>query len=240
MRALIIDDEPLPAKHLQEMIQKNCFEITSTTVFTRASEALEHVKTEVYDLLFLDVEMPELNGFDFIEHANLPHHTIVIFITAYSHYAFEAFKANAVHYILKPVMTEELIKSVRKATLVLNADKKTIEKEVVKYTETLSIYDGEDYLILDVANIIRMEADGSYTKIISKTHAPILASKRMGHYEEKLDPSKFFRCHNSHLINLKELSRLSKGKSGYITLLNNEVIPVSGSKKEQLNQLLGL
>lgn len=85
-----------------------------------------------------------------------------------------------------------------------------------------------------------MEAEGSYTRIISLKHAPILTSKRLGYFEEKASAQRFFRCHHSHLISLEHINQLSKGKSGYVILTNDDTVPVSKAKKEDLHQLLGI
>lgn len=119
MKALIVDDEPMPAKHLQNLVEKHCSEITQTRVLNSPIEALEHLKEHHFDLLFLDVEMPELTGFELLEEANLTPSTQVIFTTAYSQYAVEAFQSKEVHYMLKIVSKDELVAAVRKATQML-------------------------------------------------------------------------------------------------------------------------
>lgn len=203
---------------------------------------MELIKEDDFTLIFLDVEMPGMTGFEFLQNAMLPQSTEVIFTTAYSNYAIEAFKANATHYILKPIVTDELINAVRKAMHNQQLKGSTPPPALVAPSNSLTVYVGEEYIILACENIIRLEADGSYTNIYSTSHPPILASKRMGHYEGKLNPDSFFRCHNSHLINLKHISKVGKnrGSSSYITLTNNDVVPVSSSKKEQLTRLLDL
>lgn len=234
MKALIVDDEPMPGKLLQEMIKKHCFEINSTTLITSPQEALKHLQEEAYDILFLDVEMPGMNAFELLDQLQLPSHTVVIFVTAYSSYAVEAFKANAAYYVLKPVVQEELIKSVRKATSYLTKANGEQQQQ-----EKLSIFDGDEYLIINVNEIVRLQADGSYTKIVTdkKEH---LSSKRLGFYEDKLSQANFYRCHNSHIINLKSLSKISKGKTPFLTLQNGDAIPLSPKKKSELIKLVGL
>lgn len=239
MKALIIDDEPMPAKHLATLIKQHCFEIDTVKALYSASEAIEHLKTHDYDLLFLDVEMPELSGFQFLEHVSLPRHTQIIFITAYSKYAVQAFEVNATHYILKPVQEPELVNAVRKAGKNLLSERSK-ETNVHTGQQHISVYDGEDYIILNEQDITRLEASGGYTKVITQTKGSLLTSKRLGYYFDKLSPQLFFRCHHSHVINLRQISKVSKGKSGYVTLLNQEVIPVSTSRKMALNELLNL
>lgn len=234
MRALIIDDEPMPAKLLQDLVRKHCFEIRETEVITVASHALEHLKTNSYDLIFLDVKMPEINGFQFLDHAQLSVDTAVIFTTAFADFAVDAFKVNATDYLMKPYQEDDLIRAVRK----VSEKQRSLDKPDRK--GTISIYDGEQYLIIKEEDIIRLEADGSYTKIITVSHGAQMASKRLGQFESQLNPDEFFRCHHSHMINLQQISKVSKGKSGYITLMNKEEVPVSQARKEVLHQLLHL
>ena len=234
MKALIIDDEPMPAKHLREMIKQYCFEIEEVNIMHYPKQAIQHLKENEYDLLFLDVEMPEMSGIEFLKTVELPTKTAVIFTTAYSEYAVDAFKANATHYIMKPVEEGELIKAVRKALL-----KKQGESSQVSSEGTITVYDGEDYLVVKEKDVIHLEADGSYTKFILKNRA-ILASKRMGYYQEKIKGNNFLRCHNSHIVNVQEINRISKGKGGYLIMSNGDTVPISASKKEHVEKILGL
>tara|TARA_B100000965_G_scaffold383474_1_gene382745 strand:- start:98 stop:808 length:711 start_codon:yes stop_codon:yes gene_type:complete len=236
MKALIIDDEPMPSKHLQEMIKKHCFEINETDLVHSAHDGLDILKETHYDILFLDVEMPQMDGFDFLKKANLSASTIIIFTTAYSDYAIDAFNANATHYILKPVQETDLIKAIRKASYHLSQNKKTVNHD--KH-HTISVYDGDEYEIIKSENVIWIQADGSYTKIGLKDKE-LMSSKRLGYYEEKLHQAGFYRCHNSYLVNLSCIDKLGKGKSGYLVLNNGKVVPISNSKKKELEAELGL
>ncbi len=234
MKAIILDDEPMPAKQLDQLIKKYCFEIKETKLFNVASKAIEHLKDNAYDILFLDVEMPEMDGFQFLEKAEIPLHTKVIFTTAYSEYAIDAFKANALHYLLKPIVKEDLISAVRKASdSIMTATEKAPETKGL-----IAIYDGENYLLIKVEEIIRFEADGSYTVVFLKDGRKLLSSKRLGRYEAQLDRENFVRCHNSHLVNINYIEKINKGRTGFLTLKNQEIIPVSVSKKDEVGRFL--
>lgn len=235
MKAIIIDDEPMASNHLLQMVLKHCFEISTTKVYNVASKALEHLKTNTYDILFLDIEMPGMNGFEFLTHAGLSNNTCVIFTTAYSQYAVEAFKANASHYLLKPIMENDLINAVRRVCK-QKIDHNTREKDSI---DALHIFDGDSYIILDKSDIVRLEADGSYTRIITRNDEVVLSSKRLSYYEDLLNLNQFFRCHKSHLICLKEITNIDKGRGGFINLKNKESIPVSQLKKDELKKMLG-
>lgn len=236
MKALVIDDEVLPGKFLQALILKHCFEVTSVEVFTSAMKAIEHLQDHSYDLLFLDVEMPEMNSFDFLKRALLPKKTQLIFVTAHSHYAIDAFKVEAVHYLLKPVDPNELMLAVRRANRNWDAREEGAQGNS---TQRLSIYDGDKYIIVDKQDIIRMEADGSYTKIVLEGNENIFASRRLGYYEKKLQHEVFFRCHHSHVVNIEKIHSIERGKASFVLLKNEEEIPLSSSKRDSLKTLLG-
>lgn len=233
MTALIVDDEHLPAKLLHELIKRCCFEIKQVDLVFSPFDALELLERNEYDLLFLDVEMPGLNGVELLKKSGPLQHTQIIFTTAYKDYAFDAFQANAVHYIVKPVEEEALIKAIRKATAKLL---ETNYKESQDST-TLSILEGEEYVLVNKKDVLRLEASGSYTKVVlqDKKH---LTSSRLGAFEKKLDSEVFLRCHHSHIVNSKHVKKISKGTPGYLILTNEEVIPISKSKRSILNQIL--
>lgn len=231
MRALIIDDEPMPAKHLREMIKQYCFEIDTVNIIQSPLEALDHLQVNEYDIVFLDVEMPEMNGVDFLQKVNLPRATSVIFSTAYSEYAIDAFKANATHYIMKPVEEAELVLALRKVVEKRSRPKVT--------PETISVFDGKEYSILNQKDILYLKADGSYTKFVLHDQE-VLASKRLGFFEEKLNDKQFVRCHNSYVVNILNIDKLGKQKSPYIIMKNGETLPVSASKRGELESRLGL
>ncbi len=232
MKALIVDDEPLPAKLLDELVKKHCFEITSTEVLNSPTKAIERLKEEHFDVIFLDVEMPKMDAFQFLNSAKLANDTVVIFTTAYSEYAVDAFKANASYYILKPVDKEELITAVRKANVQLRNSFKSNST-----IEHLSIFEGDEYQLIKIKDIIRIEGDGSYSKVITKSK-DYLSSKRIGFFTSKISNENFFRCHNSHIVNTNRIKKIGKGKSTYIVMENEDTVPVSPSKKPILMKLL--
>jgi len=235
MKALILDDQPLTGKYLCSMIEEHCFEIQSLRFISSPLEALEHLTEHQYDLIFLDVEMPLLNGLEFLERADLPRHTQVIFTTGYRKYAVEAFQLNAVHYILKPVSQEDLIQAVRKASLALSQSLKSSPA----LPQNLTVFHGNEYHVVPIAKLICLEADGSYTRLELEDFS-LIASKGLSHYTQLLEPYGFFRCHKSHLINLKKVSKFSKGKPGFVTMEHQKVIPVVASKGGELQKKLSL
>ncbi|MBL4707345.1 MAG: response regulator transcription factor, partial [Flavobacteriales bacterium] len=179
-------------------------------------------------------EMPEMDGITFLKHVQLPPSTSVIFTTAYSEYALDAFKANATHYIMKPVEQEELVLAVRKSMI---KSKKKVRSS--SSMSTLTVFDGDEYLIVNTEDIVSLEADGSYTKFTLK-NKKILASKRIGYYEERLPEDLFLRCHNSHIVNLNQIGKLGKNKSNYLVMKNGDTVPISTTKKASIQKILGI
>lgn len=236
MRALIIDDEPMPAKRLASMVAKHCFEIKSTEICSSPSKALSRLKEVEFDLIFLDIEMPQMNGFEFLEQAMLPKKTQLVITTAYQQYAIEAFNADALHYLVKPVKEADLVKAIRKVV--------AQQANTGNYTELnkrgiITLYEDNEYHIIREEDIIRLEADGTYTKFILQDKN-YLSSSRIGVYEEKLSKELFFRVHKSHIINLREIEKLGRGRKSYVVLSNEDVVPISQTKQESLEQAMGI
>lgn len=230
MKAIIIDDEPMPAKHLKKLAEQHCFEISSIRIENSPIKALEILKEEYFDIIFLDVEMPELNGFELLQEANLSSRSKVIFTTAYSQYAIKAFETDAVSYLLKMISKDELILAVRRVL------KSRLKQRSSPDYKVVSVYYNDEYNLLNENEIIRLEAKKGYTFFITESKK-ILSSKGIGFYEKKLDNISFYRCHNSHIVNINKIKKISKGKSGYIELSNKDVVPIATSKREALNEI---
>jgi len=240
MKALIVDDEPMAAKYLQTLVEQHCFEITSTHLIFSPIDALAHLKEVAYDIVFLDVEMPELDGVALLEKAQLPVATQVIFTTAHSSYAIDAFKANATHYLLKPINKEELTMAMRKAMRLMNLNKPLPNENTPQNDNgVISIFHEEEHHIIKISDILRFEADGSYTKIVLEK-TKYYSSKGIGYFEKKVEGTSFYRCHNSHLLNLQKVVRMGKGKGSYAVLNNNDTVPISTTKKEEFEKRMGL
>jgi len=224
----------MPAMHLNELIQLNCFEIESTTIVNQTNQALNQLGSKEYDIVFLDIEMPGMNGFQLLEKVNLRANCSLVIVTAFENYALNSFKHDALAYLLKPVDENELIKSVRKAHqfhLKGASSSSTSDKK-------LKIYDKDEYHLVPIENVIRLEADGNYTKIVIRDNETLLSTQRIGHYEAELAQHKFFRIHRSHLINLSALLKVGKKSEGYLELNNGTVLPLSTNKRRILLKMI--
>jgi len=235
---MIIDDEQHCIDSVQELLlpykKQYAIVATATTVDGAFTAANKHNP----DLVFLDVQIGDKTGFDYLEKFG----TItfdVIFTTAFDHYAVKAFKFSALDYLLKPIDPTDFDRTLKKFeaksvhfmhqkinVLLHNLKNQNSVKKITVPTT-------EGYNFLDVDEILRCEADKNYTHIHLKNGKKITVSKTLKSFENLLEEDCFFRVHNSHLINLKEVKKYIKGKGGYVVMTNNCSIEVSTRRKEQ-------
>jgi two-component system LytT family response regulator len=207
-----------------------------------AQAALAALRQQQPDLLFLDIEMPRLNGFDLL--AQLGAATCkVIFTTAYDQYAVRAFKFNALDYLLKPIDREELIKAVDRAAQASAPSPERVQAVRLlreqPMPDRIALPVGQELLFVEVADILYCESDGSYVSVfVQGASKPILLSKSLRELEELLNNPQFFRSHNSYLINLRHISRIVRSDGGEIILRNGASVPVARAKKQELLGLI--
>lgn len=230
MRALIIDDESMPAKYLASLLKRNFPEFSEIKVALGSENGKIELEQSFYDVLFLDVEMPIMTGFELIEAVVIPSNTKIIFTTAYKNYALDAYRVNAIDYLVKPISELDLFKAIKK-----------VGGNVAKQNDSqvISFYSNNEHVILDENEVIRLEADGSYTKVITEK-TTILSCKNLKQSSLRINNKKFYRCHNSHIVNVSKIDRISKGKGGYILLKNKDIVPLSKSKFDGLSELIGI
>ena len=247
IQALIIDDE-LKARNILDHYVKNFIpEITEVRQADSVDAALEILTQFKPNIVFLDVEMPHKNGFDFLLAIQDPSFD-VIFTTAYNQYAIQAIRFSALYYLLKPVDPDEL-----KAAVVRYMEKKesasekkelfnnlvqNIEKKDVKDFR-IAVPSNEGVFFFMIDEILRLEADRSYTHIHLVNKRPFIASKTLKHFEEMLDEFKFIRTHKSHLVNPRHITRVSNDHE-FVLLTDGAKVEVSRRKKEEVLQQLNL
>ncbi len=234
MKALIIDDENLAALHLRELIKLNCDEVSEVSILNEASEVIEKFSSLDIDLLFLDMEMPVMSGFELLSKLDLKDNCQVIVVTAYDNYALEAYKNEAIAYLVKPVQADELKKVVSKAAQLNNdLNEKLNQGLITSNSKRLKVYDNEEYNLLDINSLVRLEANGNYTHLHTEDDSYV-STIRLGTYESQLADLGFFRIHRSHLINLNYLKKIGKASDACITLQNNVTLPISSIKRNEL------
>ncbi len=241
MKAIIIDDESKARNLLKILIQENCPKITEIFEAGDLLSGVEIIKEETPNIVFLDIEMPEHSGLEilnFIEKDVLNFE--IIFTTAYSEYAIQAFQLSAIDYLLKPVRPSQIKEAVDKAIQLIGKSQINTRLEELKNSLSTSnfnkiglpVSDGIKFVSFE--DIILMEADGMYTKISTKTENEILISKPLKHFVDLLkNIPTFYKPHRSFLINLKYITQYVKSDGGYIVMDNGKGVSISKEKKEE-------
>jgi two-component system, LytTR family, response regulator len=244
IKALIIDDNKFNRSVLSVYLQEYCPEIEIIGESKSFEEAEKDIKVLRPQLLFLDIDLGNKTAFDLIK--KFPSEQFkIIFVTAHDYYAVKGFKANAVDFILKPVDVDELISAVGKVKKqIMQSDYiellKKSEHVNVKNTDfKIAVSTLNGILPISAQQIIRLEADGKYTKLILTDNINVTSSKNLKLFEEILPENLFFRCHHSHIMNLKHMKIVDKSLE-FVKMTNNEQIPVAQRKKNDFLQILNL
>ena len=246
INALIIDDEQHCIDALVADLTKNCPNVKILGTCNSAKEGILSIKRLKPQLVFLDVEMPWMNGFEMLE--VLPQIDFsIIFTTAYDKFAARAFRISAIDYLLKPVDAADLVAAVNKVEEKLVKDLgitnienllHNINKPVQEQKIALPSSDG--YAFAHVDSILYCAAEGAYTKVVLKDKMPLLISRTLGDIEEMLPSEIFLRIHHSTIVNLKAITYYSRTDGGYVVISTKEKLTVSKARKDALLQHLGL
>ena len=247
IKALIVDDEPRARNILKHYLVNFIPEITEIKEAGSADEALALLQEYEPGIIFLDVEMPFKNGFDFLVELKNPVFD-VIFTTAYNQYAIQAIRFSALDYLLKPVDPDELKAAVQrhlekkesaqqKKELFDNLTQNIGKKEVKDFK--IAVPSSEGVYFFKVEDVLRLEADRSYTHIHLVNRKPFIASKTLKHFEDMLEEFGFIRTHKSHLVNGKHITRISNDNE-FVLLTDGSKVEISRRKKEEVQQQLNL
>lgn len=241
LKAVIIDDEIESIRALQIELNKYCPQVQVVYTFTSAQEAIINLKEAKIDLLFLDIELGEMTGFDLLESIGVCPFDI-IFETAYDDFAIRAFEVAAMGYLLKPFNKEQLISAVNRVekkrfspqpayqVLLENLRNTNNEKLIVPTEDALEV--------IYIHDIIYLQSENNYTRIFLQDSGEFLSSKTLKKFEALLVPAGFFRCHHSYLINLKQVRRFMKGINERLIMSNKHEVYVSRSKRNELLKVL--
>jgi two-component system LytT family response regulator len=243
IKAILIDDEPLARSIVSEYLQT----YSQISVVAECNDGFEGVKAIAQhkpDLIFLDIQMPKINGFEMLELIESP--PAVIFTTAFDEFAIKAFELHAIDYLLKPFSKERFDKAISKWMSNRNSEGKNTSAllESVAQPEErqrIVVKKGANIVILPVNTIYYIEAFDDYVKIHTKDGF-FLKKKTMSHYETTLSASQFVRVHRSYLLNLQELTKIEPmEKDNHMALLKSGArIPLSQSGYVKLKEVLGI
>lgn len=238
LKAIIIDDEYSAIESLKWELDTYCKEINIIDSFTNPIEAISAVNYLKPDLVFLDIEMPEMDGFQLLSELNYKKFALII-TTAYNHYAIQAIKENAVDYLLKPIDTDELKKAVQraKARIVEPGQWETLLKSLVQepdHIEKVPLALADKIIMVDKNDIVYCSSDGNYTHVFLNDGREYLLSKTIKVVEGLLDGGQFIRIHKKYMVNSNHIKEYTRGDGGYVVLNNDKVLPVSRMHKENL------
>lgn len=237
IRAIVVDDEPAAINSLTWELHKFADTIKIIDTFTSANGALSGINYLKPDCVFLDIEMPEMNGFELLQKLEYRDFAIII-TTAYNQYAIKAIKESALDYLLKPVDGDD-IKDIISKLERLNPFN-NFQKQFQKTLDTLSNARPKQMiqfpvngkiLFIKIDDIIYCESDGNYTKIFLESAKNIYVSKKLKDIEQMLPKSKFFRTHNSFIVHILKIVEFIRGES-HVALTNGKKVPVSRAKKD--------
>ncbi len=245
MKTIIIDDEPHCVGYLHVLLQQHCPGVEVIATASNGQEGLAIIRQFSPDLVFLDVEMPVMNGFRMLEElVDIPFQ--VVFTTAYDRYALRAFKFSALDYLLKPIDPQELKNAVNRSLKAhpIDSQQLTLLKSHIYQKEStlsnkIAIPNLEGFTFLNLADIITCEAESNYTKFHLTDGKSLLVSRTLGDVEETLEGKGFFRIHKQFLINLDHIVKYVKGDGGYVVMSNNQTVSIARSRRDDFVLLFG-
>jgi two-component system, LytTR family, response regulator len=240
IRAIIVDDEPYCCEVLAALLGDCCPDVKIVAVCHNGLDGLSSIRQNVPDLVFLDVEMPKMNGFEMLE--QLPSVNFhLIFTTSYDKYALKAFRFSAIDYLLKPIDQEELQKAMEK---VLHQSQSPLPQQLeilmrkihhpTASINKIALPTMEGLQMIPIDLIISCESDDNYTILKLKDKRKIIVSCTLKEIEEILEDHSFIRVHRSYMVNLNEIEKYLKGEGGYLVMTDGSTIDVSRTRKETL------
>jgi two-component system, LytTR family, response regulator len=243
IRAVIIDDEKNALEVLEMQLHQFCKEVQVLATCNGGKEGIRAIKEWQPDIVFLDIEMPHINGFDVLEQTKNLNYK-VIFTTAYDQFAIKAFKFSAIDYLLKPIDIVDLqnaVNKVQKENQNYNLEDK-LKSLVEQYypqknRQKVALPVGNMLEFFDVDEIIRVESDSNYSHIYLANQKKITLSKTLKDVEENIKGEPFFRVHQSHLINTNHVEKAVKGENAYVVMKDGTTITVSRNRKEEFFEL---
>src|SRR3954469_1675043 len=245
IKAIVIDDEQHCIDALLSDLSKSCGNVEVIAKCLSAKEGILSIKKHKPQLIFLDVEMPWMNGFEMLE--MLDHIDFcIIFTTAYDKFAARAFRISAVDYLLKPIDASDLKAAVRKAEEKILSSAGTVNIQNLLHNikqpsqqQKIALPNRDGYEFAQVNSILYCGAEGAYTKVVFNDKHSLLISRTLGDIEEMLPHEIFIRIHHSTIVNISAVTRYSRTDGGYVVMSTNEKFMISKARKEFLLQKLG-
>lgn len=239
LKTIIIDDEPDCVNLLAMELSIHCPQILIAARCTDSTEGLAAILQHEPDLVFLDIEMPRMNGFQLLEKISEINFSL-IFVTAYDKFAIKAFRFSALDYLLKPIDSGEMIQAVNKVIKKARLDSRQFNLLKEHYqahrtlTNRIALPHQNGMTFAEINQILYCEADNNYTKILLADGTVHLISKTLREAQDMLEDRGFVRVHRQYLVNLDQIKKYVRGEGCYLVMNNNQTIPISRNQKEKL------
>ena len=244
IKAILIDDELNSLQNLQQKLAEFCPNILVVANAQKPEDAILLINHHKPDVIFLDIEMPKMNGFRMLEELKELDFEI-IFTTAYNHYAVEAIRVAAFDYLLKPIAIKDLQQAVQRLNKVFNPQ--TRERLVVlkssigdkkSQEDKIAISTTEGLEFIPIKSILHIESNSNYSKIYFRDNRTLTVTKLLKDFEDMLVPYHFYRVHNSHLINLNYIQKYLRSNGGRVIMQDGTEIEVARRKKEEFLKMI--
>jgi len=245
MKAIIVDDEDANRENLQQLLKVYADDIAICATAENVDEALVVIKQHQPQLVFLDIQLHTQTGFDILQQLDEINFEI-IFITAYNQYAIQAIKFSALDYLLKPIDIDELVAAINKARRAIQQKQKNDRlgylleylKDENKTAPRIALPMVGETRYVNIADIIRCQADNTYTLFVLATGEEILVSKTLKEYADMLTAHRFLRTHQTHLVNMAYVKSWLREDGGSLLLTNNTRIPISKLNRDKVKNAL--
>lgn len=244
IRCILIDDESNSLEMMEWLLKTYCPQVQIDAMCNSAEAGIEAINKFKPDVVFLDIEMPHMNGFDMLEQFDKLSFDVV-FCTAYDQFAIKAFKYSALNYLLKPVDPDDLKETIRRLEdkkITPSREQLELLMQGIKNTQKptvsrIALTTGEGLLFVTTADILYCMADSNYTSVVLKGGKKILVSKVLKDIDEALSGPDFYRIHNSYLINLNHISKYVRGDGGYVVMQDGVTVSISRSRRQEFMEL---
>jgi two-component system LytT family response regulator len=243
LRAILIDDEPDCVELLALQLAQHCPGVEVIAQLTSPEKGLEAIRSLRPDVVFLDVEMPRMNGFALLEQLEEVDFSL-IFVTAYNEFALKAFRFSALDYLLKPLNVAQLQEAVRKAGKRQRIDQRQLDLLRLQFKEgqhpsKIAVPFQNRVVFVELRELVYCEADSNYTRLNLENGKSYLLSKTLREVQEVLEERNFLRVHRQYLINLDHIKLYHKGDGSYLVMTGEVSIPVAKNQKDRLVQKFG-
>jgi len=238
IKTILIDDERSSLENLEQKIREFCPELKILATVEQPKEALLLIRHHKPDVIFLDIEMPHLNGFRMLDELG-DYNSEIVFTTAYNHYAIEAIRISAFDYLMKPVSIADLKATVsRLSTQLAKTTRQRLDvlrqslNKTINPDQKIAVPTWEGLEFILIRNVVRIESSSNYSRLFFVNGESLLVTRQLKEFEEMLTPYRFCRVHNIHLINLQYVKKYVRGEGGSVIMENGDEIDVSRRKKD--------